>query len=247
MQSQFSMNNDQYPRTIIGITDVLTNHTWDNRTSHQKKGNQKKDHDDHSNNNNEERIPASGNATSFTQQTKEIICFVCGKKGHKVPDCTSPLKNEDKSKWWKNNKKKQVSFQQTESHTDDQSNTQEEDTDGPSVWSSYQSHVQVVVNNQRFDPAHIHDPEMRAQICIDSGSGSNTMAEAKYVANIRPATEEKTMITNAGNKLLNKEGDVPGFMKAYQDDDNMTNVFSLAKCMDQFPVTFDSRIDNAFH
>jgi len=55
------------------------------------------------------------------------------------------------------------------------------------------------------------------------------------------------MITNAGNKLLDKEGDVPGFMKAYQDDDNMTNVFSLAKCTDQFPVTFDSRIDNAFH
>ena len=66
MQSQFSMNNDQYPRTIIGITDVLTNHSWDNRTSRQKKGNHKKDHDDHSNNNNnEERIPASGNATSF--------------------------------------------------------------------------------------------------------------------------------------------------------------------------------------
>ena len=69
----------------------------------------------------------------------------------------------------------------------------------------------------------------------------------KYVANICPATDIMTMITNAGTKTLDREGDVPGFMKAYQNDDNMTNVFSLAKCTDAFTVTLDSRVDNAFH
>ena len=43
MQSQYSMNNDQYPRTVINVTDILTNHTWDNRTTVTRKGNQKND------------------------------------------------------------------------------------------------------------------------------------------------------------------------------------------------------------
>ena len=30
LQSQYALQNDQYPKTISKVTDVLTNHQWDN-------------------------------------------------------------------------------------------------------------------------------------------------------------------------------------------------------------------------
>jgi len=56
------------------------------------------------------------------------------------------------------------------------------------------------------------------------------------------------MHTNAGAKTLNLEAEVPCFGKVYYDPNHIANIFGLAKMVDTADyVTFDSRIDDAFH
>jgi len=56
------------------------------------------------------------------------------------------------------------------------------------------------------------------------------------------------MHTNAGARTLNLEAEVPAFGKVYYDPDHIANIFGLAKMVDTSDyVTFDSRIDYAFH
>ena len=78
--SQYSMENDQYTKTITMTTDILANHRHDNSiTKHgctKKKGKQNED-DDRS---------TTTNETSFVQ-SGGIVCYCCGKKGHRSPQC----------------------------------------------------------------------------------------------------------------------------------------------------------------
>jgi len=56
------------------------------------------------------------------------------------------------------------------------------------------------------------------------------------------------MNTNAGAHTLNLKAEVPAFGKVYYDPDHIANIFGLAKMVDTADyVTFDSRIDDAFH
>jgi hypothetical protein len=76
--SQFSLGNDQYPRTITTATDVLSNHRFDS-TYHE---NQKRNRDKKQENRDQQE---QSNETSFAQ--KKITCYCCGKDGHTVPNC----------------------------------------------------------------------------------------------------------------------------------------------------------------
>jgi len=56
------------------------------------------------------------------------------------------------------------------------------------------------------------------------------------------------MHTNAGARTLMLEAEVAAFGKVYYDPDHIANIFGLAKMVDAADyVTFDSRIDDAFH
>jgi len=56
------------------------------------------------------------------------------------------------------------------------------------------------------------------------------------------------MHTNAGACTLNLKAEVPAFGKVYYDPDHIANIFGLAKMVDTADyVTFDSRVDDAFH
>jgi hypothetical protein len=54
------------------------------------------------------------------------------------------------------------------------------------------------------------------------------------------------MATNAGTKTLNLKGDVIGFGKAWYDPDFMANIFGFAKMAEQYRITYDSNIEDAF-
>jgi hypothetical protein len=86
--SQFSMENNQYPKSITAATDILGNHRHDNWRSgntYQKKRwtPEKKDEDEASSKSKEK----SGE-TSFQEGGKDKTCYCCGKKGHWSPDCS---------------------------------------------------------------------------------------------------------------------------------------------------------------
>ena len=79
--SQYSMENDQYTKTITAATDILANHKHDNYTMMQYdkyKNQEKQDEDDNRS--------IGTNETSFAQ-SDEIACCCCGKKGHESPQC----------------------------------------------------------------------------------------------------------------------------------------------------------------
>jgi len=84
---------------------------------------------------------------------------------------------------------------------------------------------------------------------LDSGSGTDgTVCNPDLIRNICPAKRPIAMHTNAGTCTLNLEAEVPAFSKVYYNPDHIANIFGLAKMVDTANcVTFDSRIDDAFH
>jgi hypothetical protein len=93
--SQFSMQNNQYPKTITAATDILSNHSFDNSgVLIKKKWSQSKKNEDGTSTNKED----GPKETSFAQVGKDKTCYCCGKKGHISPEC--PQKNTIKKEDW---------------------------------------------------------------------------------------------------------------------------------------------------
>ena len=80
--SQKSLRNDQYPRTITEANNVLSNHNFDTTRlqKHQKPNRQQNKQQDDGELKNDESP-----TLSFAQL--EGKCYCCGKAGHKSPEC----------------------------------------------------------------------------------------------------------------------------------------------------------------
>ncbi|MGL4350647.1 MAG: hypothetical protein ACRCT2_08825, partial [Plesiomonas shigelloides] len=84
-------------------------------------------------------------------------------------------------------------------------------------------------------------------ILLDTGSTiSGTMMNPDFVTDIRPATKPITMSTNAGTKRLTMSGCVPGFGSVYYDPEQMANIFGFSHMADQYRITYDSAVEDAF-
>jgi len=94
LASQYSMGNSQYPKTITSATDVLVNHKYDNYDP-KKWGNRKQNEE------NQQQKDGKNNTQNEQSFAPDIVCYCCGKKGHKSLDC----KDKDKipkEKWFQN-------------------------------------------------------------------------------------------------------------------------------------------------
>jgi hypothetical protein len=100
LTSQYSLGNDQFPKTIATATDVLSNHRLDPKFYENQR---------HQREHREQQVRGDGDGaggTSFAQKDrrndKDVTCFICGKKGHRSPEC--PEKdNIPKARWAINN------------------------------------------------------------------------------------------------------------------------------------------------
>jgi hypothetical protein len=120
--SQFSMENNQYPKSLTAATDILSNHRHDNwgstgyQTQKKRWSQYKKD---------EEEVqgpPKEKNSeTSFQQGSQDKTCDCCGKKGHLSPDCSE--KNTRPKEEWAIRRAEQHLQADDETH-----NKQEDDT-----------------------------------------------------------------------------------------------------------------------
>jgi hypothetical protein len=98
LNSQKSLGNDQYPRTIMETNNVLSNHKFDiikGKKAEQKHHNKSKPKEDKDK---EEVTPLS-----FAHMEGKSYC--CGKPGHKSPDCRS--KEKIPREEWAINKRRQ--------------------------------------------------------------------------------------------------------------------------------------------
>ena len=106
--TQHSLENDQFPRTMTRASDMSSNHKFDKTWKEKLKKNKDKEKekktnwnngsDTNNDNNNEEQCQDKINA-SFRQQGEEIACCICGKPGHLATDC-SKRDTTPKNQWW---------------------------------------------------------------------------------------------------------------------------------------------------
>ena len=86
LNSQKSLKNDQFPKTIVDANSVLSNHQFDNNHNnnalHNPKKGSKNDYKDETEAEDQEKEQL---ALSFVQLEERFWC--CGKKGHKSPQC----------------------------------------------------------------------------------------------------------------------------------------------------------------
>ena len=250
LSSQYSLSNNQYPKTIISATNVLSNHRFDQAyfDAKQKKSKQKGPPNP---NPNPSDTP-NDIVTEMTFAQMEGSCYCCGKPGHKSNKCK--FKNKPKSEWAINKiPQMQQLNQQQHSQTASQgaTNTDDASSQAPSVAPSQSSstpqtfawmHTQVILAisiAQKFGA-------MITWILLDSCSSVDLFCDPKMVTNIREVPETLVLSTNAGQLKTNLQATVPGYGTVWFSREAMTNVYSLALLSNVFRVTYDSSKEQAF-
>ena len=110
LNSQKSLGNDQYPKTIVETNNVLSNHKF--YTVKPKKQDQQ-----HPRPNKNKEVKEEEESTPLSFAQMEGKCYCCGKAGHKSPDCRSKS-NIPKEEWAINK-----SQQHVQSKTDEEKST----------------------------------------------------------------------------------------------------------------------------
>ena len=107
LQSQCTLDNDQCPSTVSEVTDVSTNHTWDE--AHATASKKKKEQPTGGTTTASAAIstPSTADAVLIQkdltpkekeEKKKNTACFCCGEKGHFAPQC--PKLDETPHKDW---------------------------------------------------------------------------------------------------------------------------------------------------
>lgn len=92
LSAQFSLKNDQYPKTITKSTYVPSNHCLDNGG----KNNARLDSEGRNINNSTSQNSSPGKNLELSFAQLQGQCYCCGKPGHKFPVCR---KDKPKSEW----------------------------------------------------------------------------------------------------------------------------------------------------
>jgi len=115
--SQYSLGNDQYPKTIQAAIDALSNHKIDPKYWENKQR-AKAQHRE------EKSTPPPSTGANFAQRdSSKLTCYCCGKKGHSSPNC--PDKDKIPRDQWYVNRVLNAS----QYHDDYDSGDESEDTD----------------------------------------------------------------------------------------------------------------------
>jgi hypothetical protein len=237
LNTQQSLNNDQYPKTVVSANNVLSSHQFDNAKS---KTRPSPTHKDRENNNNRDEDNASDTkeeeefTLSFTQL--EGKCYCCGKPGHRSPDCRSKDKIP-KEEWAINKTAEKVSHLQASENannattaTSDESNMNGSTTNG---WAG--AHI-------NFYQAGM----MRNWILLDNQSNTTIFCNCDMVSNIRETNETLNLTTNAGVLTTKLKADVHGWGEVWFSDEAVTNIFSYAHMKDRHQITYDGSKEDAF-
>ncbi|MEN9849167.1 MAG: hypothetical protein RL368_1907, partial [Pseudomonadota bacterium] len=205
LENQYSLSNNQYPKTCVDMINALSNHKVNDKLEKTQK-NITKD------------SSADSPELSFAQLENDT-CFCCGRKGHKSPRCRYNKKPKEE---WAINKI------QTKKSGTDKGKT--------SSWAL----AQFPVTLSQSPECH-----MKNYLLLDSQSSIDLMCNSKFVVNIREAETPIILNTNAGTMEVNQTADLPGYGQVYFSSDAITNVLSLARMSEKFPVTFNSKEENA--
>jgi hypothetical protein len=271
LASQFSLGNDQYPKTIVLATDALSQHRIDPKFYEI----QKKNRENQKSQRQSSGTDNTNSETSFAQKSN-AICHICGEKGHVKPDC----KKKDiipKVDWYITKLNNPVNAMQGPT-TEPTPSNDERSTAPASIRRSGNASVASTNEYDRTEwnnfivptaaKAVTYNPEedtcmdaamnckqvndrfdyLKDVIILDTGSTiGGTFMNPALVQNISTAKEPLGMKTNAGTKTMTLQGEVPGYDKVWYDPTQMANIFGFASLKDKHRITYDSAREDAFH
>ena len=239
--SQFSMGNNQYPDAIRTATDIMAAHKHDNSGARWNKNKTTKKDDD------TPSTITTKSETSFAQNSKDKICYCCGKKGHMSPEC--PDKNKiEKKDWYVTRAALHMQKEGTENEErdDDTIASAKSNKSSKGGWTGSVSTLQVTKGRSMFNDGQIDNTIMKNNILLDSGSTLSIFGNPDLVQDIRTSSTMLEMATNGGTTLSNKVAQVPGFGQVWYNENAIANIFGLSDLKKKYRVTYDSAKEDAF-
>jgi hypothetical protein len=210
--TQQSLGNDQYPRTIAEATSVLSNHQFDFSTLKPKNPNNK---------NKTEKKPNKQINLTFAQV--EGRCYCCGKQGHLSPQCKD--KNKPREEWFINQdqKIKASLLQASQSKNKVKKSTTPRDT--------YKEPTQSESVGWGGLHHHIHQQDnMKKWILLDNESTVTIFCNPDLVEDIQDMKNKSLdLVTNAGILRMTQKATIPGWGRAWYNEEAKTNIFSYAE------------------
>lgn len=226
LQTQQSLKNNQYPKSITEANNVLSNHRFDIAS------NMGKGKSDRSQKENEKELSTQKEeAPEMSFAMLEGKCYCCGKPNHKSPECRMKDKIP-KEEWAINKAKSKEQSHATVSQIPVPNNNTREPTSSTG-WSA--AHIQ-------FYQAE----EMKELILLDNGSTVNLFCNPNLVENITDSNETLHLSTNGGDLHTNQRATVPKYGEVWFDPTAITNIFSFAEMENRYRITYDSSKEKAF-
>ena len=235
LNQQFSLGNNQYPKTITEANAVLNNHKFDTIYIKNRNNNRM--------NNNKEKQAEIEEPLSLTFTQIEGKCYCCGRSGHKSPNCR--LKDtKPRSEWFINT----VQLTQSKSDTtnDDNQTVTTKMTEGSNTDSSITtrsslkrigwSNIHYNLNNCNMKPKN----DLKELVLLDSDSTNTIFCNEKYVNNIRSAKQPLEIQTNGGVMTVTNICDIPYLGTHWFNAEAITNIISLADISKKYRVTMDT-------
>ena len=247
LDTQHSLGNDQFPKTLIDAQNVLDNHTWD--ASYKKKKQQQQDTRKNNQDSKKEETSSSP-GLSFAQLRNE--CYCCG-KSHKLPDC--PERNSRPKAQWHINKAKEVKQYNSMVASIEKTMNADDATAASSVTqdtgaaasqaggSTSQGNTWQFFN---FNVSHQED-DLREYMTLDSGASTDLFCRKDWLQNLKTSSDPITLATNAGDVQVDQVGTLQDYGEVPVHEDALTNLMSLAKLSDKYEIHYNNREDDAFY
>jgi hypothetical protein len=240
LNTQQSLGNNQYPKSVTEANNVLRNHKLDNSAKFKKENEDTKSKHKFK----KEREEAKEQEVTLSFAQMEGKCYCCGKPGHRSPTCR--FKNKPREEWAIH--RHQQSFARS-SGSSNESTTAATVSTSQSTLSNQVSETSRTATRWagahiRFDFAQTYD--MQDWILLDNQSSVTVFSNKELVENIRDTNVTLTLHTNGGVLTTSQKCDIPQWGKAWFASDGLTNIFSYAEMAERYKITTDSEVENAF-
>ena len=215
LRKRKSIGKDEFPNTLLKAINSLSKYNVQNQnieTNHIAN----KSINDNANDTRDEAV-----MPQLTFMTLEYKCFVCGKAGHKLPQCR--FRNTiPKSQW--------AIRQATNDFNQEK---QENNSDVSTLYSrlSTKTDKDSTQSKKKIGWAKTHIlmtqcPEMKNQVILDSRSSTSVFCKEEYCDKIEK-TKLIEIMTNGGSISMNQKCKVPDLGMAYYKEDSLTNIIGL--------------------